>query len=441
MILVVVDTLRADRLTAYGHDRPTSPAIDRMAKEGVLYEEAVSASSWTLPGHASLFTGLFPHEHGTTSQHQTLEPAFDTLAERLARAGYRTGGFSNNVWTNDTSGLKQGFGHFEELWREQDTRKKGISHDDPTVDMGAARTTDRVLGWIDEGEGPFFAFINYFEPHLPYRPPRPFHRKFLPADVDQGTVQRLRSFYSPREYGYILSVPWMKTSERDIEVLSALYDAEIAYVDSHIARLRQGLEARGLGRDTLVVITSDHGEHLGENHMLSHKLSIYEPLLRVPLILWYPSVLDGGTRLSQPVQAHDVFGTILGLTDVDADAEPKLPLTTADQGRRLSFAELAYPQIFLDVIQKKIPGWDSSDFARALAAVRDGRHKLIWGSDDRLELYDLEADPLESRNLAETQPVIAARLLAELKKFYGGQLPEHPDEIGSEGLGADLLAP
>ncbi len=419
VLLIVIDTLRADHLSAYGYARKTSPNLDRLAAEGVLYESCISAASWTLPAHASLCTGLFPRDHHSTSESWALEDSFDTLAELLKGAGYHTGGFSNNVWTNDDTGLKQGFDTFHEMWRGQSERVKGISHDDPTVDMGAAATNSEVLAWLDglPGGEPFFVFINYFEPHLPYRPTRPHESDFLPEGADRETVRRLRSFRTPREYGYILRVPWMKVSQQEIEILTDLYDAEIAYTDALLGQLMAGLGSRGLLENTLLVITSDHGEHLGENHMLSHKLSVYDPLLKVPMILWGPKLVPAGVRVRTQVQAHDAFGTILERSGVRRPV-PGLPL--ADRERPYTFAQLDYPRIFLEAIEKKIPGWSTEGFARGLTAVRGTRYKLISGSDGSLELYDLEHDPGETRNLAEQQPAVLETMREALEAFKSG---------------------
>ena len=423
VFLIVIDTLRADHLSAYGYDEKTSPHIDALAAQGTLYEQAISAAPWTLPSHASLFTGLYVRDHHTSCEHLNLEPSFDTLAERLAKAGYHTGGFSNNVWTNPDSGLEQGFQTFEELWRLQKSRTEGISEDDPTTDMGAAKTDRDVLSWIDglKDDKPFFIFINFFEPHLPYRPTKPFDTAFLPAGTPPSMVRRLRSFYTPREYGYSLKVPWMKVSRRELGVLRGLYDGEIAYVDSKIGELVDGLRARGLADDTVLVITSDHGEHLGENHMIGHKLSVYEPLLHVPLVLWGPGRIPAGRRIAGQVQSLDLFGTILDLAGVDRGTAPKLPLREPKE--TYTFSELAYPQIFLDVIHRQISGWNASRFARALTAVRGPRYKLIAGSDGSRELYDLRADPHETKNLAGSKPEVLGKLRAVLEELEQGKRP------------------
>ena len=422
LLLIVVDTLRADHLSAYGYSRPTSPHLDALAAQGTLYETAISAAPWTLPSHASLFTGLYPHQHHATSQQWRLADSFDTLAERLARAGYHTGGFANNVWLSDVSGLEQGFERFDELWRFQPSKgDQGISFDDPKTDMGAARTNTAVLGWLDglphDGK-PFFTFINYFEPHMPYRPTQPFATAFLPAGVDAATVQRLRSFYTPREYGYILRAPWMEVPPRDLEVLRALYDGEIAYDDAMIGRLLDGLRARHLLADTVVVITSDHGEHLGDHHMLGHKLSIYDSLLHVPLIVWGPGRVAAGVRLQRQVQTTGVFGTMLDFAGAAPPGAATLPTREGPDG--YAYAELAFPKIFLDVAKDRIAGWKTDRFARALTTVRGERYKLISGSDGSRELYDLRQDPGETHDLAATEPQALGRLERMLHDFLGG---------------------
>lgn len=425
VVLVVIDTLRADHVSAYGYERETTPNLDRLASGGVLYEDAISSAPWTLPAHASLFTGLYVRDHGTTNRNWTLDPSHETLAQRLRRAGYHTAGYSNNVWLNDVSGLKRGFQVFEEMWRQQHTRSEGISVDRPATDMGGVRTTERIFGWIDglpDDDRPFFTFVNYFEPHLPYRPTRPYDDDFLPEGASKPVVERLRSFYSPREFGYILQLPWMRVPDAELEILEALYDGEIAYIDSIIGRLVKGLEERGLMEKTVLVITSDHGEHFGENHMLEHKFSVFEPLIKVPLILYAPGRLPAGLRIAEPVQVHDVFGTLLELAGLDVGDARRLPLE-GGKGSEYTFSQLDYPEAFLKALSAKIPGQDGGSFARALDTVRDRKHKLIRGSDGRYELYDLTVDPYESKDLAAERPEVVKKLRAVLEAFDRGEVP------------------
>ncbi len=432
VLLIVIDTLRADHLGSYGYARATSPNIDRLAAEGTLYEHAVSGSSWTLPSHASLFTGLPVRDHGTSGNHQTLEPGFDTLAERFQRAGFQTAGFSNNVWTNDSSGLKQGFDTFAEMWHEHQSRGTNISLDDPAIDMGAAKTNERILSWLDgrKGNRPFFIFVNYFEPHMPYRPPRPFDAAFLPADAAAAEVKRLRSFYSPRDYGYILNVPGMRAEGNALEILTGLYDGEIAYDDAMIGQLVEALRARKLLDDTVLVVTSDHGEHLGEHHLLEHKFSLYEPLLHVPLVIRAPGRVAEHVRVATPVQSYDLFGTVLALAGVGAGKARVLPGSArgapAGPPPGNTFSELEFPANFLEVMHREYSGWDTKRFERSLTAVRGPRYKLISGSDGSIELYDVVADPAESREIAASEPGVVAELKAAIEAFLRQGPPAAP---------------
>ncbi|MEO8198176.1 MAG: sulfatase [Thermoanaerobaculia bacterium] len=420
VILVVIDTVRADHLSAYGYARPTSPTLAQLGAEGTLYEHAVSAAPWTLPSHASLFTGLPVRDHGTDGNHWTLEARFDTLAEKLQRAGYRTAGFSNNVWTNDVSGLKQGFDQFEELWHGQTTRGANTPHDDPDLDMGAARTNERILAFVDglDRKRPFFVFANYFEPHMPYRPTRPFDDDFLPQNASASAVTTLRSFFSPREYAYILGLPTARIAEPELAILTSLYDGEIAYVDATLGKLFGALRERRRLDDTIVVVTSDHGEHLGEHHLLEHKFSIYEPLLHVPLIVRAPGRAAAGARIATPVAMTDLFGTILAWTGVDRGSTRVLPLRDVPGVAPVPiFSELEFPGIFLEVMRRTFPGWDTRRFERSLTAVRRGSYKLIAGSNGSAELFDLASDPSEEHDLAAVRPKLTAELEGLLADF------------------------
>ena len=434
VLLIVIDTVRADHLSAYGYPRPTSPTLAQLAAEGTLYEQAIAAAPWTLPSHASLFTGLPVRDHGTDGNHWTLEARFDTLAEKLLRAGYRTAGFSNNVWTNDVSGLKQGFEVFEELWHGQPSRGANIAHDDPALDMGAAKTNERILAFVDglDERRPFFAFVNYFEPHMPYRPTRPFDDDFLPADAPAGEVTRLRSFFSPREYAYIMGLPTARIDEPALAILTSLYDGEIAYVDAMLGKLFTALRERRLLDDTIVVVTSDHGEHLGEHHLLEHKFSIYEPLLRVPLILRAPGRVAAGARIATPVALAGLFGTILDLTGVGRGTSGALPARDVPGVAPVPVvSEMEFPRIFLEVMRNRFPGWDTRKFERSLTALRRGNYKLIAGSDGSAALFDLATDPGEENDLAASRPALVAELQGLLADFARASPAAPAESLGT----------
>lgn len=417
VLLIVLDTTRRDHLTPYGYPLDTTPHLARLAEDALVFDDAVSPGSWTLPSHATLFTGLYPRDHRTNCESQTLEPVHTTLAEVLSAEGYRTVALSNNVWLSSASGLQQGFAEFHEVWRDH----RGPQFDDD----GARMTTDRALDWVDRhgGDAPFFMFLNYFEPHLPYRAPPPWDKRFADPDAPRAEVSRVRSWQHPREVGYLLGVPGQEITPEQFGWLEEQYDGEIGYLDTHLGRLFDGLRERGALDRTLVIVTSDHGEHFGEHGLMDHKMSLYEPLIHVPLILRYPGAAAPG-RVSSPVQTNDVFPTVLALAGSDRAAPPgSRSLLAPGEGRRHTFAEFARPKIFLEMMARRFPGADYAGFDRSLRAVRGDGFKLIRPSKGEVELYDLRHDPDERRNLAPERPEVVERLGAVLEAFEAGEIP------------------
>lgn len=425
VLLIVMDTVRADHLSPYGYPKRTAPTLERLASEGVLFEQAISAGSWTLPSHATLFTGLYARDHHTTAANWKLEAGFETLAEVLGAAGYRTAGFSNNPWISDASGLTQGFSTFLDMWRDASRGRDG--------DDGATRTNELLLDWLDSAgrDRPFFVFVNFMEPHLPYAPPEAFARRFVPVGTPPDVLAELRGWQHPRELGYVLRVPGYGVTPEQFRILGALYDAEIACLDSRIDDLVRGLEARGLLESTLVIVTSDHGEHLGDHALMDHKMSLYDALIHVPLIVRYPPRIPRGVRIRGLVQTNDVFPTVLGLCGV-ARRAPRgafpLPLRDGDTVRDRALSEFGPPTEFLRIAAGRFPGVSFARFDRSLAAVRESRYKYIWSSDGRSELYDLANDPGEEHDLAANLVDVRKRLHERLVAFredVSGALSPH----------------
>ncbi len=419
VLLIVLDTVRADHLSTYGYSKNTTPNLTTLAAEGVVYERCLSPGSWTLPSHASLFTGLYPRDHQTTCElPRVLRRKYRTIAEVLAENGYVTVGFSNNAWLNAATGLQQGFVEFFDVWRER--RSDGRSADG--IDEGAATTNNRIFRWLDRDTSrPFFMFVNYFEPHLPYRPPPPFDSKFVDPIFDSNMVAKARGWFHPRELGYVLKVPGMEVTDSEFEVMHSQYDGEIAYLDARLGELVEGLRKRRLLDNTVVIITSDHGEHLGDHEMMDHKMTLYDALLHVPLVIRYPPSVHQGSRVSTPVQLIDVFPTILHLCGIDEGhpGDSRLLPTAPQQtpSPRFFFAEFGRPTVFLEVILKRYPGVEYSRFDRSLAAISDGHYKLITGSDGRSELFDLRRDPGELNDVAPENPELVADLAQRLRNF------------------------
>ncbi|MCC7354077.1 MAG: sulfatase, partial [Anaerolineae bacterium] len=319
ILVIVVDTLRADHLSAYGYARLTSPNLDRLAGQGVLFENAFSTSSWTKPSHASLLTGRYPHEHRADAA-WPLDGRYPTIGEALQTLGYRTGAFSANYDTfNQISGLGRGFQHFEDFFRSVPNmavhtlygrvaeyyvlhRALGLEY---RVDRSRAAGINRsVLRWLDQDRGkPFFAFLNYFDSHAPYIPPQPYRSKFSPVREPGGQINTDWGM----DHIYVPMTPEQLQGEVDA------YDGGIAYVDAQIGQLLSALQERDLADKTLVVITSDHGESFGEHGLLEHNNSLYREVIHVPLIFWWPGHVPAGTRLDQIVTNAALPATLLDL--------------------------------------------------------------------------------------------------------------------------------
>jgi arylsulfatase A-like enzyme len=444
ILLVVIDTARADVFGFDGDRRGTSPSLDRIAAEGAVYERAYAPAPWTVPSHASLFTGLLPSAHGTDAGHLHLDDSLTTLAESLHAAGYHTLGYTENPWVGKEYGFYQGFDHYEEIWR---------SVHGTEGDMGAERVGGLIERWLDwraahrdAGRQPFFIFINYFEPHLPYNPPQPERDRFLVPPVDRPAVDRLRRLKHPHEMPFVLGLQPLPAE--DARVLRQLYAGEIAYVDRRIGELAAMLRRHRLLDRTVVAVTADHGEMLGEHGLLDHKLNVDEPLLRIPMILRYPAAVRAGQRIADPVMLQDLHPTLLRLAGIraalpgegmaarrpDGSVFPPqsaiLPGVRGIPGRPRAallegapvplVAEYARPLPFLEVIKQILPQTDVPRWDRALVAWRVGDLKLHWASDGRHRLFDLARDPGEDHDLAASEPdrvaALAARVDAWLRR-------------------------
>lgn len=437
ILLIVMDATRAASLSCYGYHRPTTPNLERFAERCVLYELAISPSGWSLPTHASLFTGLYPSKHGAHEQHKLLAPDHPTLAEILRAHGYRTVAICSNRYVGPATGLDRGFDEFA----------PGTGRSSSVLSQ-IARKASRALvwlrGWYDSGAGevnkevlaslrrlqrerpPFFLFVNFGEAHTPYRPPREYNR-YLPDGV---------SFKRARE---VDQDPWhyltglSSLGEQDLSILAALYDAEISYLDARIAEVVGWLEASGTLDETMVIITADHGENLGDHQMMGHKYCLYDTLVHVPLIIHYPEGVTTPGRVVHQVQTLDVLPTILSLLG-DASSETVGALQGLDllSSARHAFtvAEWARPE--LAPIRQRFPDADVSRFDRDLKMIRTDRHKYIWASDGRHELYDLQADPDEVQNLIAHSTDVAASLDRQLRQWCAGFEPAVPSHRAPE---------
>jgi len=402
VVLVILDTTRADHFSAYGYPRATTPGFDTFAERAIRFDRAYATSSWTVPSHASLFTGLYPMTHGATQESQYLADEVETLAELLTADGYETAAFSNNAWVGEKTNLTQGFGHVREMWRQRGPQQ-------------AKRTNRAVVQWLDTRDRtrPFFLFVNYIEPHWTYSAPRAWQDRFLVPGVT--ATERKRANFGV--------VDWYLdrggVSDRLLPIRTGLYDAELAWLDSALDELLETLRDRGLEDSSLIVVASDHGENLGDKGHQGHSFALYDSTLRIPLAIRPPGGDGAGSLRRDPVQLTDVFHTIAaaaGVASGDARTAGADLLEAPLPEERPVLAEYYYPAQFLAYFPEEArQGSVLAPFRRRIRSLRVGPHKLIWGSDGRHELYDVEADPGELRDLAASAPEVAERMQAALE--------------------------
>jgi arylsulfatase A-like enzyme len=462
IVVALIDTLRADHVSCYGYERPTTPRIDGIAGHGVVYENAISPAAWTPPAHASLFTGTYPSRHGVTRSRLVLDPALSPLPEVLRRHGYRTYGVSSNYWLSRETQFDRGFDEFIHCWqlvqtggnvpleRQQHKQDLGLErlngkgrrgladaygnavnalYDRATqkwlrsfhaYDDGAWRVNRLVQRWARDwqrADTPFFAFLHYMEPHIRYRAPGRYRTLHTPRGVSARRLRRVNQ----NPWRYVVGAKAM--DEEDFAILCGLYDGEVSYVDQRIGQIYDLLHDRGLLRNTVLIITSDHGENLGDHQLMDHQYCLYDTLLRVPLIVCFPPEFPRGTRIAEQVQTLDLFPTLLqlaGIRDDDAwgqvQGQSLFPADVTGQTERSLVAEYLEPQPPVSVLRAKYPTVDVARFDRTLRAIRTEHYKYIWASDGKNELYDLHADPHEGRNLIAEQAERAATLHASLEQ-------------------------
>jgi arylsulfatase A-like enzyme len=408
LVFVVIDTLRADRLGAYGYGRPTSPALDGLAARGVLYEQAWSVAPWTWPSTASLFTALEPPEHGVLNRFSCYLPEVaETLAERLRVAGWRCVGFSSNPLISAAQNFGQGFERFE-----LDEWARSASFLDPALDF---------LGEV--GDERFLLYLHLTDPHLPFEPEPQWRARLGVGPAPLG--------FAMEDLGARLEAlpaddPWRLAA---LQHTSDLYDAEVAAADDGVGRLLAALEAAGLAERTLVVVTSDHGEELLEHGRLGHSHQLFRESLAVPLLAAGPG-LPRGLRLAAPVQNHRLLPSVLAWLGLPADAELPAPLPLADQ------AGPHEPLRF----STEVGDWQGERPSARLLGRRTGDELVLWMEQGaRLARFDTANDPGELEDLHSADPQPGQRARAALQRWWQAAEARRPGPIAASEETADLL--
>ncbi len=406
IVLITLDTTRVDRLGSYGYHRHTSPNLDRLAGESVLYTRALATSSWTLPSHASLFTGKLTASHGARYDPEgplRLRDAIDgpeswdryrarglardevTLATLLRQHGYATGAVVAGPWMKSVFGLGKGFDYYDD------------SQIDTVNGRVAARVTAGALKWVVRSrEKSFFLFLNYFDPHAPYAAPAEFVAKFLPGNP---------SFAGRRPTA---------------EEISALYDAEVRYMDHYIGRFLRKLREWNLYDRTWIIVTADHGELLGEHGKFGHGHYLFEEELHVPLFMKHPAGEAAAGTSDRQVQLTDVLPMICDRLGIETPRD--IQGVWPSDASRPPVAE-TYP----------LEAFSGDGDWRALY---DGDFKFLWNSRGSHRLFDLAEDPKETADLAAKDSKRAETMLARLDEYLAG-LPEPgpadaPGEVDQE---------
>ncbi len=424
VLWIVMDTARADALSCYGNAREATPHLDALAEQGALFERAISPAPWTLPAHAAMFTGLATSRIETTAEHEWLDDRFTPIAELLARRGYRTLGYSNNPHISKLHNLHRGFHrlrvhNFGRSWRREMLAHR-FAPQARLADYGARETTCAAQSWITDcctQEQPFFLFLNYMEPHREYGVTAEVPR-WLPDGLSPAKALSL----SQNVWEHYAGV---RDLTEHAEVLRALYDSDVRYLDAWIGRLIGHLRQLDILDQTLIIVTSDHGEHFGEHGHISHVFSLYRELPHVPLIVRYPPAFPRGRRTERLVQTLDIFPTVLELTGVEAppEAAPPSLLQSPPAGQpRLAVAESDMPLHVIHHVCQANYHFDAAPLMRRLKSIESTTYKYIWASDGRDELYHIADGPQEAQNLVARMPDQARRLRAELEARLGHPL-------------------
>jgi arylsulfatase A-like enzyme len=476
VLFVVMDTVRKDHLSVYGYDRPTTPNLSAFAEDATVFEEAVAPAPWTLPVHASLFTGLYPSQHGASQETPYLEGA-TTLAETLSPT-HATSCYSSNAWITPYTHLTDGFddqdnffemmpggvlsGPIARAWKalnDNDSLRRVADwmvsvgnrfHEYFASAEGADSKTPQVIDATAEFVGdaadrsdPFFSFLNLMDAHLPYHPPEEYAAEFAPG-VDSTDVCQ-----NSKEYN---------CGARDIDDaewadIEGLYDAEIRHIDAELGRLFDEMRAQGTYEETMIVVCADHGELFGEHGLYGHEFNVYDPLVNVPLLIKHPA-LDAGRREDQ-VELLDLYHTVLDHCGADAaDATQPLDPTRSllseryrefeggpDHPERVAvdpayaFVEYYRPVVELKQLENKAAAADidldeDSRFYSRMRAARRPDGKYVRNERIPDECYALDVDPGETEDLVGSDDPLVETVEATLSTFEDRAGGEWKDREG-----------
>ena len=398
VLLIIWDTVRGQSLSVYGYERPTTPFLESLATEGARFDLALSTAPWTLPSHGGMFTGQRPRALMQSIYRPTVD-TFPLLSRVLAANGYATGGFvANMAYTTEEHGLGRGFSRYEDykiglgniilssrlgrVLSDNNRLRTATGYWEQLGRKSADEINRSFLDWSAEQDRPYFAFLNYFDAHQPYIPPESFRSRF---------ARNTDAPYHP----HLFHIKAKDLKAEEIEWLRDNYDAAIAYIDDEVRKLLGELKQRGALDNTIVIISSDHGEHLGDHKRVGHMNSLYRTLLQVPLIIRYPAKVPGGTVVPRPVSLHDLPETVLDLTGIgDSAGFPGATLARFWNGAPTDSGMTAEP-LLAEFATRNSSG--------PYSLVLGNYHYIAWqGNDKTAELYQFVEDPWETVKLTDT---------------------------------------
>ena len=432
IILVVVESLRRDHVGCYGYGRATTPALDRFAAEGAQFRDAVAASSWTMPSVMSLFTSQPPALHGVTTAQRSAGAGIVTLAAELRRAGYQTAGITANPMLHGRFGFAQGFDFYDDYTIVFDAgldmlEESGLrtANDRPTGE----ETTRLALAWLNgkrDPARPFFLFLFYFDPHYDYLPPAPYDGMFVPAGNRSGQTG-----------AGIYELLHKAVGGEDREKLIGLYDGEIRYTDEHVGRLLEAVAELGILDATAVVVTGDHGEEFWEHGSGGHGRTLFDEVVRVPLLVRYPARIRAGTKVGAQVSHLDLMPTLLALAGVAVPTQcagrSLLPLLEGELATKEDGSALAGRPMFLET---EVEG-------PLQRGARTPTQKIVrFMAQGSAALYSLADDPGEQHDLAGTGRAAEFRPLFGQFDAWLGSLTNRPpagQKLDTKSLDPRLL--
>ena len=437
VLVFMLDTQRADNVSCYGYDKPTTPNIDRLAAEGAVFLNNISPATWTLPSVASMMTGLHVHSHGASASYEGFCDRPTTIAETLAPLGYRTIGLFANIYAVMS---RKGF-------RETHMFEGGQGGLGPNCFALSRKRMEIAMRWLEynsvKDRVPFFMYIQIMDPHMPLTPVSPFRERFALKDATEDEIKAIP--LNPNS----IHLGQARLTERQYAIAKSLYDAETAGADSHAGVLMDYMRKANILDDTVVIIMGDHGECYGEHKKMdgtdhfAHHLCLYEELIRVPLVIRFPEAFPTGKRVENLTQTHDIFPTLAELVRFEAPQCQGFSLLSAlgdKPARTFTLTEYQKSVHMAGRLVDRAPDYDPRLHMRWLKAWRKDGLKYIWASDLRDELYDLRKDPGERHNLIQQMPEKATEMRLEMEKYLAA-LPHAnvgdyilPGKCGESGL-------